>query len=297
VAGAPTPSLPTPLPIGTLAEYVETANLGQWVQVPPPAPPGSNVLEIPGGQLLEISATPTVFYDYAKGNCPCGIDTNCDCVMHDATTQTLYTVAACGYGAGGCMSGRSCPGSGVGGGCPSPGGEFCFDVPNCAKEEDCQGKVDALRGQPLSAIIPLWWIEAYRPELLDDYYVGARFTVQPDWWSMFCGNPERVVIPNPAPTPTPASCAAPAVDRAAGGACPSGYFVDPNNPACCTLLDPPLPYGGAGPILNAGSTSTDPMPLGPPLPLTKAGPIHPTDCGCDEDRATEDEIGYEMVEA
>jgi hypothetical protein len=257
--------------------------MAQAIEIVPTGPGNTLVIPTPQDRLIEPYQTPFLFGDFSGCLGGVSIDFSCNCVFHDANTHLMFTVASCGAGAGGCVTGN-------------------IDlIGGCAAVERCQARVDAMAGVRLDATeyifdgfptgilnpFPAWLLGQLSPEQIALGYI-------PDWWAVFC-DPLVITIP--------------------------GFTLKPKPP-----LDPPVPRGAeplAGvfrslfPIpgefkqqrlkptatpLRSTSTKADSHAApsifsGPPLPMMKAGPIHPTDCGCDEDRATADEIDYEMVDA
>ncbi len=244
--------------LGNLADYIVNGDNYERVQ------PDGSTLVIPG-QRGRPPLSPTSTKDTYRpltGDCASG---TCALIVHDVFTGLYYIEGIASF---------------------DPQVETClcalansFESPNCAAA--VQAQVDALTGKPLFETVPFW--------LIDELGVPLDALFAPDFWFVSCYGAE-LVIPNLLTGPPPVTC-------------PKGWLLV--NGVC---IDPPLPQivprafrGMTAATAREGSDSTAsthaPPSIGPPLPLTKAGPIHPTDCGCDEDRATEDEIGYELVEA
>jgi hypothetical protein len=185
----------------------------QTIQIVPSGP--GNTLIIPTqDRLIEPYQTPYLFGDFTGCLGGVSIDFSCNCVFHDANTHLMFTVAACGAGAGGCVTGN-------------------IDLPGgCAAVERCQARVDAMAGVRLDATeylfdgfptailnpFPAWLLSQLSPEQIALGYL-------PDWWAVFC-DPIVVTIPG--------------YGRSIPASCPAGTAIDALG--VCKAYDPPVPF-------------------------------------------------------
>lgn len=256
--------------LGTLADYLVNGDNYERVL------PDGNVLVIPGNQVGTKGFPPLAPQGdqvdaYREPTADClssSIGGTCAAWVHDATTGFYHIGPIADFNT---AAGESC---------------ICalaaeIENPNCL--HDLQAQIDALGGYSVGQLLPRWF--------LAELGIDQAQPFRPDFWFIACYSAE-VIIPNQPLPPPPITC-------------PKGWLLV--NGVC---IDPPLPQilphafrarPTATPLrstlIKADSHAAPSISPGPPLPMMKAGPIHPSDCGCDEDRATEDEIGYEMVEA
>jgi hypothetical protein len=258
------------------------------VEIVPTGPGNTLVIPTPQDRLIEPYQTPFLFGDFSGCLGGVSIDFSCNCVFHDANTHLMFTVASCGAGAGGCVTGN-------------------IDlIGGCAAVERCQARVDAMAGVRLDATeylfdgfptgilnpFPAWLLGQLSAEQIALGYI-------PDWWAVFC-DPLVITIPGFSLRPPPAKCGLPDTEYV-NGLCPAGFFADPLLPGCCKPLDPPIPavlHNLAGATRSSfavppelygrrrilSSTRFEPSVVReappPPLPAGAIQPLPPGNCGC-----------------
>ena len=270
--------------LGNLADYLVNGDNYERVQ------PDGSTLVIPGrpnpspSPLLSPTSdcnAPDCYYPII-GDCTPdpGFTGACALYVHDRVTGWYYMARAADFQAD--QISCACALAGVSAGTPA---EQC--------QAAIQAAVDNLAGRAIWSTTAPW--------MLAEMGLPRSTPFFPDFYFIAC-LPQAIIIPNLITPPPSASCTAGEVQRDAAGACPKGFFVDPNISPCCKPLDPPIPVNmhnlagmtrhafGVPPDLEAirsrlGSTRFE---LGavkvaqpPPLPALAVMPLPAGKCGCE----------------
>lgn len=206
------------------------AQPAEWEQIEPP-----NVLILPQRTVPVIplipSPTPNVaFIGSGNGNCGSG---ECNLLVHDANSGWWFLFASL-----------------------SPCDRTDFGDCNClSPQQYFQMLVDGTNPDTLQPFVlgcpkgADWW----QPP----GWTGCAW----DWWTIVCSPITSINVEIQSSGGGGGGCPAGEVQRTDPAACPLGY--QPSDTDGCCRADPPLPYGGAGPLIGRQLFSTDALPLIP----------------------------------